>query len=169
MEVDKCRSSLLRFCVGNGLDLGFGGVAISPSAICVDRAEGDPERAVVPNPSPTHLVGDIKRLYWFKDKCLDYVFSSHALEDFEDTGAIMAEWVRVLRPGGHLVLFLPDQVRYVADCVKNGTLPNQAHKHADFGLRHVTMYAPLNCDRIWSQDPVDYCPYSFEAVFRRLF
>lgn len=167
LEVDKCRSELVGFCVGNGVDLGFGGHAIRPRAICVEREEGHLSRAVVADPSPTHLIGDVCDLYWFADNVLDYVFSSHVLEDFADTQAVLREWVRVLKPNGYLVLFLPDQQRYVAHCQQNGSLPNQAHQHANFSLEYVRQCLPVNTYWYYHRDPVPYCPYSFELVVRK--
>lgn len=81
-EIPWCRDRLEPFAVGNGCDCGFGGAVLKTSTICIDRAEGDPSRAVVPPPvPPTHFVGDVRDLP-FKDGVLDYVFSSHCLEDF---------------------------------------------------------------------------------------
>jgi SAM-dependent methyltransferase len=170
MEVDTCRESLAPWCVGCGVDLGFGGSAITPSAICVDRAYLDPSRAFCATASPTHLVGDIRHLKWFADGVLDYVFSSHALEDFEDTAVVLREWARVLKPGGRVVLFLPDQEVYERDCRMLGSLPNQAHKHKDFGLeymRRVVAEVPELVEE-HSKWPVPYNPYSFELVLKRV-
>jgi SAM-dependent methyltransferase len=135
MEVNTCRERLIKYCKGSGLDLGFGGTAISRSAIAVDREEHNPCRAVNEHAMPTHLVGDVRNLYWFRDGVLDYVFSSHALEDFVDTEAILKEWLRVLKPGGYLVLFLPDEQVYRS--VTPDEIRNQAHKHPDFSLQFV--------------------------------
>jgi SAM-dependent methyltransferase len=38
---------------------------------------------------------------------LDYVFSSHCLEHIEDWRPALAEWVRKVRPGGVVFLYLP--------------------------------------------------------------
>src|SRR5271169_2818674 len=135
-ETATCRGRLAQYCQGNGIDIGAGGDPIARRAICIDRSENDLNRAHV-GKWPTHLIGDAANLYWFKDGSLDFVFSSHCLEDFEDTHGVLKEWFRVLKPGGNLVLFLPDQQAYEADCAKHGTLSNQAHKHANFSLSYV--------------------------------
>src|SRR5574337_68290 len=135
MEVDTRRERLLKYCKGCGVDLGFGGTAISRSAIAVDREEHDPSRARNPDAMPTHLVGDVRNLYWFRDGVLDYVFSSHCLEDFVDVEAVLKEWLRVIKPGGYLVLFLPDEVVYRS--ITPDEIRNQAHKHPDFSLQFV--------------------------------
>lgn len=169
MEVDTCRERLLKYCKGNGLDLGFGGTAISKSAIAVDREEHNPSRAKNDHAMPTHLVGDVRNLYWFKDGVLDYVFSSHALEDFVDTEAVLKEWLRVLKPGGNLVLFLPDEQVYRS--VTPDEIRNQAHKHPDFSLQFVK-----NCLQnigygeetvIHEMWPVPNNLYSFDLVIQK--
>lgn len=135
-ETATARPILAPYCTGNGIDIGAGGDPIVPSAICIDRPEASTTRAHVGR-HPTHLAGDAAHLVWFADNVLDYAYSSHCLEDFLDTRAILREWLRVLRPGGHIVLFLPDQPTYAACCAANGSLPNQAHKHAHFSLAYV--------------------------------
>lgn len=42
------------------------------------------------------------------DSCYDFVLSSHNLEHFANPVKALREWMRVLRPGGALVLVLPD-------------------------------------------------------------
>lgn len=165
-----CRERLAQYCVGNGADLGFGGAPILPTAICIDRPEGHPERAVVPTVPvpPTHFVGDVRDLP-FKDGTLDYVFSSHVLEDFVDTRAVLNEWVRVVKRGGHIVLYLPDQQTYVRHCEAEGSLPNAAHKLPYFSLEWVKECAQgLGIEVIHELWPVPGNAYSFDLVFRKL-
>lgn len=171
-EVETCRQRLARYCVGNGIDIGFGGDPIVPSAICLDRCEGDALRKVWPNSTPTHLVGDAHQLYWFKDCVLDYVFSSHCLEDFEDTESVMREWLRVIKHGGVLVLFCPDEVFYKRNSEAAGQTPNQAHKHANFSLEYLKKI--LEIEGMPKTTPVHYLfpvpnnAYSFDMVVQKL-
>ena len=167
LEVDSCRSVLSKWCTGTGLDLGFGGSVIVPTAITIDRPEGQLGRPVLLNAHPTNIVGEADGLGWFTDNSLEYVFSSHLLEDFEDTGAVLREWLRVIKPGGHLVLFLPDQKTYVDYCAKNHSLPNGAHKHDDFSLAYVKEKLPQNCEVVYEQFPFPGNPYSFALVVRK--
>jgi len=55
------------------------------------------------------LAGYTEQLHWFRDGVLDFVYSSHLLEDLVDTEAVLREWIRILRPGGRLIL--ADQVQ----------------------------------------------------------
>ena len=132
-ETSKCRSSLSKYCIGDGLDIGFGGDPIVPTAICLDM----PEAYARYIKNPQHLHGDAKDLFWFKDETLDYIFSSHVLEDFEDTTLVLNEWLRVVKKGGNLVLFLPNELEYRKYCKLKGELPNQHHIHENFGLKYL--------------------------------
>lgn len=167
-ETQTCREILAPYCFGNGLDLGFGGDPILPSSICIDRAEDHVGRSKRENPAPTHIIGNIWELEWFRDGSLDYVFSSHALEDAEDTRAVLVEWMRVLRPGGYLVLFLPDQKTYEEDCRKRHYPPNKAHIHADFSLEFVKARLPASSEVVFEQWPFPGNPYSFAVVAKKL-
>lgn len=85
-ETSKCRERLKKFCIGYGLDIGYGGDPIIPGAITVDLAI--PYTKV--GDAPLNLGGDARNLYWFADNSLDYVYSSHLLEDFDATETKMS-------------------------------------------------------------------------------
>jgi ubiquinone/menaquinone biosynthesis C-methylase UbiE len=88
---------------------------------------------------PQNLAGDARDLYWFKDDVLDYVYSSHLLEDFPpgQTAAVLGEWLRVIKVGGVLVIYGPDDQAYRAFCKKKGRPTNPAHKIDNFGLDYL--------------------------------
>lgn len=130
-ETATFRHLFLKYCKGNGLDIGYGGDPIIPSAITIDLSypkEGQ---------HPLNLHGDARNLRWFKDNVLDYVYSSHCLEDCEQTKAVIKEWLRVLKKGGYFLLLLPEQVRYLKFCTVHGNQPNPSHKDPNFGLAKV--------------------------------
>jgi len=162
-ETSKCRERLAGFCSGNGLDLGFGGDPIVPHAICLDL----PGPYAAYSEHPQHLKGDATDLRWFRDANLDFVYSSHLLEDFEDTGDVLDEWLRVLRIGGLLVLFLPDEQAYRAYCQREGLSPNRHHMHEDFGLPTVKRILETRSVRVVHERyPVGI--YSFELVVEKV-
>jgi predicted SAM-dependent methyltransferase len=132
-ETSKCRDRLAPYCAGYGVDIGFGGDPILESSIRVDY----PTPYAHTGTQSVQLGGDASHLYWFADSVLDYVYSSHLLEDFRDTSQVLKEWLRVVKPGGHLVIFCPDQRAYEAYCIKNNLTPNPNHAHADFSLDYV--------------------------------
>ncbi len=133
-ETTKARDRLSKYCVGNGVDLGYSGDPIIPSAITVDIFEGDNGYF---GDAPRNLKGDASNLYWFKDEVLDYVYASHLLEDFENTAVVLKEWFRVLKPGGYLVIFGPDEKIYRERCLRTGQSYNEDHKIPDFGLDYL--------------------------------
>lgn len=162
-ETSLCRQRLSEYCRGNGLDLGYGGDAISPSAITVDLER--PYTQV--GEMPLHLKGDALDLHWFKDNSLDYVYSSHLLEDFENTETVLREWIRVLKPGGNLVIYCPDEQRYRKHCQETGQPYNQAHKIENFSYNYLweVLRNIGGMEIIYSNDPADI--YSFELVARK--
>ena len=134
-ETDKCRERLSKYCIGDGLDIGFGGSPIVSSAITLDL----PTPYTKVGDHPQNLHGDARNLYWFKNECLDYIFSSHLIEDFtiDEIGSLLWEWWRVLKFEGHLVLYLPDEQVYRKHCKDKGTSPNANHKNDNFSLEFL--------------------------------
>lgn len=164
-ETSKCRERLKRYCAGSGLDIGYGGDPIVPSAIAVDL----PEPYVKVGNSPLNLGGDARDLYWFKDEVFDYVYSSHLLEDFEDTRIVLKEWLRVIKPGGYLILFCPDEQIYRAHCKKIGQSYNCSHKIDNFSLNYVKKILVdnfVNIEIVHENPLID--DYSFEIVVRKI-
>jgi hypothetical protein len=70
----------------------------------------------------------------------------------------------VLRPGGHLVLYLPDEQRYRAHCRTTGHPHNPAHSVVHFSLVYMTrILRTIPCTRIVHAQDECEC-YSFELV-----
>jgi SAM-dependent methyltransferase len=86
---------------------------------------------------PVQLGGAAEDLHWFRDGVLDFVYSSHLLEDYVDTESVLREWLRVLRPGGNLVLYCPDEQVYRRHCNLTGQPYNIHHVHENFCLDFV--------------------------------
>lgn len=166
-ETTTCRAKLAPWCIGNGLDIGAGGDPITNTAICVDREETHGGRAHVGN-APTHLVWDAFTILPFVGGVLDYIFSSHCLEDAVETQWVLGEWMRVLKVGGYLVLFLPDQQAYLRHCSIHGGYPNEAHKHADFSMDFVKQRLPANANVVYEEFPFLGNPYSFALVLQKV-
>jgi len=169
-ETSLCRKRLEKYCIGDGIDVGYGGDPIVPSAITIDMQNPYYGPSWFGIPKPQNLKGDGKDLCWFRDCSLDYVYSSHLLEDFNprEMSQVLSEWLRVLKPGGYLILYLPDEQKYRAHCKKMDTAPNCNHKVDNFNLEFLKSLLGdlLYFIRIVHENPS--CDnYSFEIVIRR--
>lgn len=112
------------------LDLGSGGYAVTDFAIQVELPSDQfnvytggrkPDK-------PIHIHGDIFNLP-FKDNTVGSVFASHLIEDWprDKWPEFFTEWKRVLRPGGFLVVLVPERERW-GYCVNVlGQCPNCSH------------------------------------------
>jgi len=115
------------------LDLGFGADSICPTAINVDQAA----RYANMGNDPQHLTGDARNLEWFRDSVADVIYSSHLLEDFADPIPVLKEWLRVLKPGGILALYLPNEMRFRKVCAETGQGLNPHHSNPDMSLEYM--------------------------------
>lgn len=111
-EAAKVRWELVPYMRGRALDLGCGPFKVFPHFVGVDNGHHDKmfdwkSRADV-------LVDSCEKLTLFATEFVDCVFSSHLLEhiDYEKVPDALAEWMRVLRKGGHLCLYVPDEDEY---------------------------------------------------------
>jgi SAM-dependent methyltransferase len=129
-ETAKHRDQVAPWCVGNGVDLGSGGDPVVPWALSIDLPPAEAEAYTTTDHGvlPIQWRGDVRRLRWFANGSLDFVYSSHVLEDFGDWPGVLLEWLRVLKRGGVLVLLVPETVRW-ALAVDAGQPCNHNHVH----------------------------------------
>jgi SAM-dependent methyltransferase len=124
----ECTKAMLRrqydpawsrlYLVGEALDIGAGPDGLSkqldrwPRLTSVrDWDQGDGDGQLLPGVEPASY---------------DVVHSSHSLEHMRDPYAALARWWEVLRPGGHLIVIVPDE-----DMYEQGVFPsrfNSDHK-----------------------------------------
>lgn len=102
-----------QYLIGHGVDVGCGTNRLSNSVLSVDQQ---------PDVRYAHadIVHDCKDLdienakefegyvYTFEDETLDFIFSSHCLEDFDDIPTVFLNWWRKLKVNGLMLLLLPD-------------------------------------------------------------
>jgi predicted SAM-dependent methyltransferase len=120
------RSLTQPFCKGNGIDIGSQGSPVNPDSI---QIEYDRNRFDVD--VPIQWEGDGTKNLPFKNNVLDYVYSSHLLEDYIDWVPILSEWNRVIKCGGYIVIMVPDKNLF-RDRVRNGQPDNPNHKHESY-------------------------------------
>jgi len=102
LEASKIRERIYKYVQeGSGIDIGCGRDKIMPGCVGYDD---DPWAEV-------DQVGDARKIN-FPDHHFDWVFSSHCLEDLADTEAVLEEWLRILRAGGNLILYVPHPELY---------------------------------------------------------
>ena len=158
-ETAKYRHLTVPYCVGNGVDLGSQGNPVVPWAISVDLPESEFSTYNAGN-HPEHSVhwrGDALKLP-FKDGTLDFVYSSHLLEDFADWTPALTEWIRVLKKGGKLIILMPDRERW-AEALRRGQPPNCAHrKEGEVGALTAATRRAVRVieDRLTNLTPEDY-------------
>jgi SAM-dependent methyltransferase len=94
----------MRYFVGNGLDVGGGQDSL---ALFVDLFPLVNDVAVYDAPR-----GDVQGLGNLDDGSFDFLFSSHCLEYVRDPMETLANWIRVVRRGGHLVISVTNEELY---------------------------------------------------------
>jgi SAM-dependent methyltransferase len=71
--------------------------------------------------------GDAQEMASVPDQSFDFVHSSHCLEHMRNPHIAINNWLRILKPGGHLICLVPDE-----DLYEQGVFPstfNPDHKH----------------------------------------
>ncbi len=160
------------YCTGKGLDIGFGG-----DLLCANCRGWDFEH------------GNAQYLRGIKDSQFNFVYSGHTLEHMVDPETALSNWWRVVKPGGYLILYVPDRDLYE----KKKTLPsrwNPDHKHffllnedeephtmglmpliakslSDYEVVYATVYSIGDSD---SESGAQHSgEYSIEVILKKLF
>lgn len=109
---------------GEGIDIGAGKDPVLP-----DVRRFDVEH------------GDANEITKYVNEQFDFVFSSHCLEHMSDPVAALTEWWKLVRPGGHLFIIVPDE-----DLYEQGVFPstrNGDHK-ATFTIAKTKSWSPVS-------------------------
>lgn len=158
-ETSKYRHFTTLYCIGNGVDIGSQNDPVVPWAVSLDLPH-DEYSTYTSGLAPENSLqwrGDARSLP-FKDEVCDFVYSSHLIEDFLEWGPILKEWSRVLKPGGHIIILLPDKERWNV-AIRKGQPPNCAHKHESFPGELSTYFTQgfeIICDKLTNIDSNDY-------------
>lgn len=146
---------------GRGLDIGAGDFRVLPHATTVDNLHHHHMFGFQARPD---IISNADNLETVASQCMDFVFSSHTLEHMVDVRATLKEWWRVLKQGGHLVLYLPHK-EYYPNIGQPGSNPD--HKH-DFLPQDVIDQMPDGWDLLERQERNGGMEYSFLLVFKKL-
>ena len=107
-----------KYMTGAGLDIGYKGSTkraepVLVGAIGIDKGYPGYNGLILP----------------FKTDSKDYVYSSHMLEHINEPEKYIAEWFRVIREGGYLIIAVPHMYLYE----KKALLPSRwNHDHKRF-------------------------------------
>jgi len=134
-ETSKVRSMVLSYCKGKGCDVGFGGDKVVKTDC--DGIDYPQPYANAGNDKVDIACDVIKQEIPVPDNTYDYVYTSHLIEDFADTSDALKKFVRILRPGGYLILVFPDQPKYEKYCEEINLPMNPYHVHADMGYDYM--------------------------------
>lgn len=107
---------------GEGIDIDCGPDPITDSVQKFDREQGD--------------ANEIDK---YVHRSFDFVFSAHCLEHMRDPNVALASWWKLVRPGGHLIMIVPDE-----DLYEQGYWPslfNPDHK-STFTVSKETSWSP---------------------------
>lgn len=122
-----------RWLVGNGLDIGGG-----PDSIGIYKSLFPLMGTVTVYDIPQ---GDAQYLDNVGDNSFDFVYSAHCLEHVVDPMVAINNWMRVLKPNGHLIITVPDE-----DMYEQGVWPstyNPDHKHT-FTILKKNSWSPVS-------------------------
>jgi predicted SAM-dependent methyltransferase len=111
---------------GKGLDIGAGDDPVRPDVQRFDVEHGDANRV-------TSFVTELESF--------DYVYSSHCLEHMHDPAVALADWWKLVKPGGTMMVIVPDE-----DLYEQGYWPsifNSDHK-ATFTVSKQTSWSALS-------------------------
>jgi SAM-dependent methyltransferase len=90
--------------------------------------------------------GDAQKMEGVADETYDFVFSSHCLEHVHDPQEALQNWFRILKPGGHLIVAIPDE-----DLYEQNVFPSQ------FNNDHKTSWTVLK-EKSWSSGSRNLLP-----------
>lgn len=161
-ESAKVRFDIVPYACGRGLDIGCGTEKVFDSFLGVDNCVDNLLFGAQIKPD---LGAQAEDLGIFSDESFDSVFSSHTLEHIVDYRKALAEWWRLVKVGGYLILYLPHRDLYPR-IGQPGANPD--HKH-DFAPEDIVeaMRELGGWDLVENETRDQGFEYSFLQVYRK--
>jgi ADP-heptose:LPS heptosyltransferase len=163
-ESDKIKWDIVPFTRGIVLDVGCGVRKPFDHFIGVDNYADQALFGQVANPNLR--IGDACNLSIFASSFFDAVFSSHLLEHIKDYKAALREWWRVLKVGGHLILYLPHKDFY-PNIGQPGSNPDHKHDFLPGDVLEAMRELGFEGELIRCEDRNEKDEYSFLIIFKR--
>lgn len=138
-----------RYLVGDGIDIGSG-----DDPLLLYHEFFPLMRSCKPWDLPD---GDAELLATVDDNIYDFVYSSHCLEHLHDPHVAINNWLRVLKPGGHMICTIPDE-----DLYEQGVFPstfNSDHKNT-FTIFKKNSWSPKSVNVL---DLISQCKYDIDV------
>jgi hypothetical protein len=164
-ESEKIRSRIFPLLQGKTvIDLGCGMRPIVPWARGVD----DMSESKIVEPGSVIAKIDIESQQLGEGLRADVVFSSHAIEHLRaPLGSTLRYWLSLVKEQGRLILYLPDERRYVFN-PKEPKARNPGHFHylTPETFRWYMDQLPVEIEA-FEEDPVEFDRYSFLVIARK--
>jgi SAM-dependent methyltransferase len=142
----------LRYLVGNGIDIGAGPDSLAQYAEFFPLMQScrawDMED------------GDAQLMASVESDTYDFVHSSHCLEHMQNMHVALSHWMRILKPGGHLVCLVPDEDLYEQGVFPSGFNPDHKHTLTIFKKKSWSPASVNLFDLIASLD----CPVTVKKI-----
>jgi len=171
-EASKYLHKVMPYLEKPCLDLGSGGYAVADFVIQVEQ-NSDAFNVYTGGrkpDAPIQVHGDILNLP-FKDDTIGSVFASHLIEDWtrDKWPAFFTEWKRVLKPGGYLVVLVPERARWWHCINEFGQVHNCSHANGEPLLGDVTQAAEKVGLSVLSERLTEAFPwdYSILAILKK--
>jgi SAM-dependent methyltransferase len=118
-----------RFLAGRVIDIGAGNDLVCAHAERFDLEDGDANHISRYRPTGAY----------------DCVHASHCLEHMRDARAALRDWWSLLKPGGYLIVVVPDEDLYEQGCWPS--VFNGDHKHS-FTLKGTPSWSPVSLNPV---------------------
>jgi ubiquinone/menaquinone biosynthesis C-methylase UbiE len=132
------------YFVGVGIDIGCGDDSLGQHTDTYPNIE-----SVRPWDLPD---GDAQLMSGVADNTYDFVHSSHCLEHMRDPHVAMANWIRICKSGGYIVVTIPEE-----DLYEQGNWPS------NYNHDHKTTWT-IAKENSWSPVSVSVLPFLYGMV-----
>ncbi len=163
-ESDKIRYEVLPYLARGGLDIGCGPRKVWPHMVGIDSLKDTELFGIAMKPDMA--VATAERLPMFADASMDAVFSSHTLEHIQQWQLALTEWWRLVKPGGHLVLYLPHRDFY-PNVGQPGANPDHKHDFLPSDIEQAMRAIGPDWSLMEDQSRDQRNEYSFLQVYRK--
>lgn len=138
-----------RYFVGTGIDIGSGSDSLGNSDGLGQYRQQFPLMTQCKGWDIEH--GDAQYMASVADETLDFVHSSHCLEHMVNPVIALQNWFRILKPGGYLVVTIPDE-----DLYEQGGRIEGGRFHSDFNGDHKhTLTIHKHSGKSWSPQSIN--------------